>query len=261
MEDNEQNEENNDLNNDNEIKEEEEEKENEKEDDTNLNTNKENTKDKNEEILRIESNSTYDVYFKVVVIGNPGVGKTCITKNAAKIVFDDEYCSTIGVEYISLFIRLNDKIIKLQVWDTCGQEVYRSLISNFFKNASLAIVVYSINNEDSFKEIDYWVKELKKMSSPDINIVLIGNKMDLNNERVIQYKDGEKLAKSYNFNLFYETSAKTGENIESLFIKVARILYENYLQFVERNNINLTTPIKASLNNSPLKKRRNKTCC
>ena len=84
-----------------------------------------------------------------------------------------------------MFIRLDNKIIKLQIWDTCGMEVYRSLIKSFYINSSLAVIVYAINDSDSFNDIHFWVKELKTMSSPDIKIILIGNKIDLENERKV----------------------------------------------------------------------------
>ena len=87
----------------------------------------------------------YDLSFKIIVIGNSGVGKTCITNQAVKHIFTDKYQATIGMEIFSLYVKLNDKVIKLQIWDTCGQEIYRSLVTNFYRNSSLAIIVYAIN--------------------------------------------------------------------------------------------------------------------
>ena len=87
----------------------------------------------------------YDLSFKVIVIGNSGVGKSCLSIKATKNIFENNYLATVGFEFFSFNIKLDDKIIKLQIWDTCGQEIYRSLITNFYRNSALAVVVYSID--------------------------------------------------------------------------------------------------------------------
>ena len=189
------------------------------------------------QIIPLEPSAKFDATFKVVIIGNCGVGKTCITNRAIKTKFEEIYQSTIGLEYFTMFIKLNTKIIKLQVWDTCGEEIYRSLISNYYRNSSLAIIVYAVNRRKSFEDIEFWIKELKAMSSPDIKLILLGNKIDLINERKVQYKEGEEIAKNYGFDYFLETSAKTGENINNIFIKAARLLYDDFLKYQDIENI------------------------
>lgn len=87
----------------------------------------------------------YDLSFKIIIIGDAGVGKSSLTNKAIKNTFEDSYFATVGFEFFAFNVKLGDKIIKLQIWDTCGQELYRSLITNFYRNASLAIMVYSIN--------------------------------------------------------------------------------------------------------------------
>jgi len=87
----------------------------------------------------------YDLSFKLIVIGDSGVGKSCLSNKATRNIFDDKYNATVGFEFFSFNIKINDKVIKLQIWDTCGQEIYRSLITNFYRNSSLAIMVYSID--------------------------------------------------------------------------------------------------------------------
>jgi Ras-related protein Rab-11A len=96
-----------------------------------------------------------------------------------KDIFMKESISTVGFEFLTFTIKLNDKIIRLQIWDTCGQEIYKSLVSSFYRNTSLAILVYSIDNRNSFNDIDIWLKELKTHSNPDVKLFLIGNKSDL----------------------------------------------------------------------------------
>ena len=93
----------------------------------------------------IPDGPNYDLNFKLIVIGDSGVGKSCITTRATKDMFLESYSATIGFEFFSLCVKINEKNIKLQIWDTCGQEIYRSLISSFYKNSSLAILVYAIN--------------------------------------------------------------------------------------------------------------------
>ena len=146
------------------------------------------------EILTNPNDSEFkdSLMFKIILIGNSGVGKTSITNNALKNIFFESYRATIGMEIFSLFVKVNHKIIKLQIWDTCGQEIYRSLITNFYRNSSLAVIVYSIDKKTSFKDIDLWLKELRLYSSPDIKIILIGNKSDLEDKREVTYEEGAK---------------------------------------------------------------------
>jgi small GTP-binding protein len=92
-----------------------------------------------------EDLSEYDLTFKLIVVGDSGVGKSCLTIRATKDLFESNYSATVGFEFFSIFVKVNDKILKLQVWDTCGQEIYRSLISNFYRNCSLALIVYAID--------------------------------------------------------------------------------------------------------------------
>ena len=125
----------------------------------------------------LETNA-YDYSFKMIVIGDAGVGKSCLSGRAIKDRFDTDYSPTVGFEFLTFTTKIEDKIVKLQIWDTCGQEAYRSLITNFYRNASLAMMVYAINSKDSFIHINQWLKEVKIQCHPDIKIILIGNKCD-----------------------------------------------------------------------------------
>ena len=138
----------------------------------------------------------YDLSFKLIVIGDSGVGKSCLTNRATTNLFEDTYSATVGFEFVSFNVKINEKVIKLQIWDTCGQELYRSLITNFYRNSSLAIIVYAINSKDSFENIEMWLRELRTHSNPDAKVFLIGNKIDLENERKITKEKGENLAKT-----------------------------------------------------------------
>ena len=122
-------------------------------------------------------------------------------------------------------VKVEDTSVKLQIWDTCGQEVYRSLISSFYRSASLAIVVYSIDNEESFTHIEKWLNDIKTQSNPNVKIFLIGNKADLEEKREVTKEAGEKFFNDHNISFFTETSAKTGLNVQNVFIEAAKLLY------------------------------------
>ena len=173
----------------------------------------------------------FDLSFKIIVIGDSGVGKSCFTNKAAKNIFEDSYNATIGFEFFSFNIKMHDKIIKLQIWDTCGQELYRSLITNFYRNSSLAIVVYAVNSAQSFENLEIWFRELRTHGNPDIKTILIGNKIDLKDEREVTTKQGEDFAKLNNVHKFIEASAKEGINTRNTFIYIAKLLFDEQSKF------------------------------
>ena len=206
----------------------------------------------------------YDLSFKMIVIGDAGVGKSCLTTKAAKGIFDDTYSATVGFEFLTFNVKLNDKVIKLQIWDTCGQEIYRSLISSFYRNASLAMMVYSIDSKESFIHIETWLKEVKLQSNPDIKIFLIGNKADLEEQREVKLEEAKQYKNENDIHYFCETSAKNGLNAQEVFIEAAKLLYKEHLKYKARANRvdngaggNISVPIK--VNNG--KNERKSGCC
>ena len=182
-----------------------------------------------------EYHKKYDLNFKIILIGNIGVGKSCLSLKATKDIFLEEYISTIGFEFYCFNVKVNEKIIKLQIWDTCGQEAYRSLIKNFYRNASLAIVVYSVEDLQSFNDIDIWLKQVKTYGTSSCKIFLIGNKIDTENRKV-STEMGIKCKNDFFFDCFMETSAKDGINTKELFINCATILYEENQSLIESFN-------------------------
>ena len=203
------------------------------------------------EILSQEMNE-YELNFKIIIIGDSGVGKSCLSLRAIKNIFESLYSPTIGFEFLTIFIRVDDKVIKLQIWDTCGQEVYRSLISSFYNNSSLAILVYSIENEDSFNNLEFWLNELRVKGNPDINIFLIGNKADLDNNRKITKEMAQEFAENNKIKLFLETSAKTGFNASNIFIEAAKLLYEEHIKYKDNlSRLDSATTSVARFSNQP----------
>lgn len=189
--------------------------------------------DSNEECEILPDNyPIYDLSFKVIIIGNSGVGKSCLALQATKSIYKEKYLATIGFEYFTFMVKINGKIIKMQIWDTCGQETYKSLVANFYKSASLAIIVYSITNRESFNDIQEWINEIKQNSNPDIQLILVGNKYDLGDQRVVTTKEAEQLQREMNFNFFLEILAKTGFNAKELFVEAGKSLYYKYNNYL-----------------------------
>ena len=217
--------------------------------------------------MESQDTSQYDLTFKMIVIGDPGVGKSCLTGRAIKDKFDGEYAPTIGFEFLTYTVKIEDKIIKLQVWDTCGQEMYRSLITNFYRNASLAMMVYSIDSRESFIHINTWLKEIRLQSHPDVKIILIGNKNDLEDKRQVTFEEAKKYKEENQLLYFEETSAKTGINAKKVFTEAAKILFDEHLKYKKRaNNINFNDTVKVNANTVPAKptntnQKRNNGCC
>jgi small GTP-binding protein len=216
---------------------------------------------------------SFDLSFKIIIVGDSGVGKSCLSIKASRNFFEDFYSPTVGFEFLTFNVKVEDKNIKLQIWDTCGQEVYRSLISSFYRSASLAVIVYSIDSEESFKSIEKWLNDIKTQSNPDVKIFLIGNKADLEDKREVTKESGEKFAKEHNISFFTETSAKTGFNVQNVFIEVAKELYRQHEEVknrVSRPGSMAAVPYTPEITNNVSletgeddedKKLRKKGCC
>jgi len=188
------------------------------------------------EVLDNISGDKYDINFKIIVIGNSGVGKSCLTLKATQDIFKEDFASTIGFQFFSFHVKINDKILKLQIWDTCGQEIYRSLITNFYRSTALAIICYSVTDRKSFEETEIWLKQVKSNSDPDCKVFLIANKIDLP-DRVVSSEEGMNCKKEHGFECYMETSAKTGVNVRELFVNCALSLYKELPKYMREKEI------------------------
>ena len=139
----------------------------------------------------------YDMIFKVVLIGDSGVGKSNLLSRYLKNEFSYDTKTTVGVEFGAKKIEIDDMKIKAQIWDTAGQERYKSITNAYYKGAKGALLCYDITNKKSFESIDKWVPELKSSGDKDVTIVLVGNKIDLEQERVISTEEGTKKAQQH----------------------------------------------------------------
>ena len=157
----------------------------------------------------------FDHLFKILIIGESGVGKTCFLLRYAENSFVANHLLTIGIDFKIKVIEIEGKSIKLQIWDTAGQDRFRTITKTYYKGSHGVILVYDVCDERSFGNVKNWVNQIEQNAKSSICKVLVGNKCD-KAERVITEEQGRKLAEEYNMK-FYETSAKTGQNVEETF--------------------------------------------
>ena len=164
-----------------------------------------------------------DYLFKILIIGNSGVGKSCLLLRFAENMFSDNYISTIGVDFKIRKMELDGKSVKLQIWDTAGQDRFRTIIKSYYRGSNGIIVVYDITDRDTFEQVQYWMGEIDAHASPDVCRILVGNKSDLSDSRVVTQEEGAALARQYGIP-FIETSAKDSSHVEDMFITMAKTL-------------------------------------
>ena len=165
----------------------------------------------------------FNYLYKYIIIGDSFVGKSCIMAKYIQGSFIEEFKTTIGIEFGSKDLTINGKVYRIQLWDTAGQETFRSITRAYYKNSACSFIVYDVTNRQSFLNVQDWYNECKKQTPKTVTMVLVGNKIDLKNKREVSYEEGEKFAKD-NSMLFYETSAKSGDNIENMFYESAEII-------------------------------------
>ncbi|XP_068118124.1 ras-related protein Rab-37-like isoform X2 [Hyperolius riggenbachi] len=166
----------------------------------------------------------YDAVFKVMLLGDSGVGKTCFLiqfKDGAFV--SGTFLATVGIDFRNKIITVDDLRVNLQIWDTAGQERFRSVTHAYYRDAQALLLLYDVTNRQSFNNIRAWLTEVHEYAHKDVVIMLLGNKCDMSSSRVVRTEEGASLAKEYDIP-FMETSAKTGLNVELAFMAVAREL-------------------------------------
>lgn len=167
---------------------------------------------------------TYDVACKVMLLGDSGVGKTCLLVRFKDGAFlSGSFISTVGIDFRNKVVEVDGTKVKLQIWDTAGQERFRSVTHAYYRDANALLLLYDVTNKSSFDNIRAWLTEINEYAQEDVVIMLLGNKADMTGERIIRAEDGEKLAKDHGV-AFMETSAKTGMNVDLAFMAIARDL-------------------------------------
>jgi small GTP-binding protein len=168
---------------------------------------------------------SYDLLYKIIIVGDTCVGKSNILSRYIKNIFREDSKSTVGVELGNKLLKVKGTNTKLQIWDTAGQERYRSITSSYYKGSHGCFIVYDITNEQSFENVEKWFEQVQKEGSKDVSIILVGNKCDLENERKVPKEKGEEKAKLLNIP-FFETSALSNIKIEDIFTVIAENIYE-----------------------------------
>ena len=202
----------------------------------------------------------YDYLFKLIIVGDTNVGKTNIMSKYIKDQFNITSKSTIGVEFGTKILEIDNKKVKAQIWDTAGQERYKSITSAYYKGAKGAFIVYDITNKSTFESVDKWIKDLNSYGDKNLTMLLIGNKSDLEDKRIINKEEGEEKAKSFELG-FIETSAYNGDNIDRAF---DIMLKEALKRYIVENDVNNDEFEGGTGNNIELVKKnetKKKKCC
>ncbi|KAJ3440812.1 ras-related protein rab-2a [Anaeramoeba flamelloides] len=206
---------------------------------------------------------SYNYLYKLVLIGDSGVGKSCLLLQFTDQRFQPVHDLTIGVEFGARLIEYKKTKIRLQIWDTAGQESFRSITRSYYRGAAGAVLVYDITRRETFNHLASWLDDALQHSSPSLQIVLVGNKSDLSKRRAVNYEEGLNFAQEHGLT-FLETSAKTGENVEQAFIQMTHRIYEKVKTGDFDPNIKLIG-VKRGNNqislNEDEKKNENNGCC
>lgn len=163
----------------------------------------------------------YDTLIKLLLIGDSGVGKSCLLLRFSEDSFQTSFITTIGIDFKIRTIDMDGKRVKMQIWDTAGQERFRTITQAYYRGAMGILLVYDVGDEETFANIKNWVKNIKQHAKEGVQQILLGNKADAEDRRKISTERGQQLADDFNMK-FFETSAKTGMNVEKAFFTIAR---------------------------------------
>ncbi len=198
----------------------------------------------------------YDYLFKLLIIGESGVGKTCLLLQFTEGSFTTNHLTTIGIDFKIKIINLEEKQIKLQIWDTAGQERFRTITKTYYKGAHGIILTYDVTDENSFKNVRNWVKQIEQNAQTNVCKVLVGNKCD-REDRKVSYEEGAKLAKEFNMQ-FFETSAKSNYNVNETFTFLTKEILNSQCKDKDSQSNTIHIDNKKDSSKSP---KDMKKCC
>ena len=205
-------------------------------------------------------NESYEFMFKVVLVGDMSVGKTNIIAKYLKNDFSEDYKTTIGVEFHSKIAKVEGHVVKAQIWDTCGQERFKSITDSYYRGAKGAFVVYDITRKNTFESVDSWISALRSAADKNLNIIIIGNKSDLEDQRQVETEQGEEKAQN-NEAAFLETSAYSGDNIDKAFDNMITDVY-NKCKSEMLANVEIDIGKSKDINlNQNKEDKKGKKCC
>ncbi|KAI8473092.1 MAG: Rab8/RabE-family small GTPase [Monoraphidium minutum] len=213
---------------------------------------------------RGRTGETYDFLIKLLLIGDSGVGKSCLLLRFSEESFTPSFITTIGIDFKIKKIFLDNKWVKLQIWDTAGQERFRTITSAYYRGAMGILLVYDVTDEASFNNIRNWMRNIEQHASDNVNKILVGNKMDMAEERrAVPYARGKALADEYGIQ-FFETSAKDNINVEEAFTSIAKDVMQRLQQEqADQQAASAMSPIKltSQLDRAKQQRRKKGGCC
>ena len=198
----------------------------------------------------------YDYLFKLIIIGDSGIGKSCLLNRFSDDVYSEAYISTIGVDFKIRTIEVDGRVCKLQIWDTAGQERFRTITSSYYRGAHGIVLVFDITNPESFANCEMWLVEVQRYASEQVKIILVGTKSDLTEKRKVAFADAQEFAIKHGME-YIETSAKTATNVESAFLNLAKELCVSNHSMTLKDQTNI--PI--SIQPQPFDPHHRTKCC
>ena len=174
-------------------------------------------------------NQDYDHIFKIITLGDSGIGKTSLITRFAHDIFEENHLASIGLDFLIKVIDIENKIIKIQLWDICGSERFKTVSPSYYRRTNGAIVAYDISYKWSFDRVKFWVNEVKAHSKMKTNIVIVGTKCDILDREVTE-EEGKKLADELGVK-YFETSAKTGYNVNEAYNFLIKNIIDNYKNY------------------------------
>lgn len=201
-----------------------------------------------------EHDDSFDFLFKIILIGDSNVGKTCVVQNFKSGSFSEKQQNTIGVDFTVRTVDIEGKKVKMQVWDTAGQERFRTITQSYYRSAHGAMIAYDITRPSTFNSVAHWIKEVELYGAANIVLALIGNKCDLEEERQVQFAEACNLAEERGILAALETSAKESQNVEEAFMMMARELMSRNGLYVQQGDTesNSTPQILLRANSRPV---------
>ncbi|CAN9498777.1 unnamed protein product [Ophioblennius macclurei] len=200
-----------------------------------------------------ETEDSFDFLFKIILVGDSDVGKTCVVQSFKSGIFIEKQQNTIGVDFTVRTLDIDGKRVKMQVWDTAGQERFRTITQSYYRSAHGAMVAYDITRRPTFESVPHWIREVEQYGAASVVLVLIGNKSDLHAQRQVLFEDACTLAERNNMMAALETSAKEAQNVEAAFLLMAReLLARNGVSVTEEESQEERTQLRPSDDSRPV---------
>ncbi|XP_028809700.1 ras-related protein Rab-19-like isoform X2 [Denticeps clupeoides] len=212
-----------------------------------------------------EPDEYFDFLFKIILIGDSNVGKTCMVQRFKTGVFSERQQNTIGVDFTVRTLNIQGKKVKMQVWDTAGQERFRTITQSYYRSAHGAMIAYDITRRATFQSVSHWIQEVNKFGAANVLVALIGNKCDLEEERQVPFEEACNLAEQRGMLAALETSAKEAQNIEEAFLMMAReLMARNGMAIKQQDQPDTARDLLRTNSrpiNSPTPSEKGRTCC